>query len=391
MAIGIVAEFNPFHNGHKYLISEAKRRTADGTAVAVMSGAWVQRGEPAITDKHTRARVALENGIDLVLELPAVYSLNTAQRFARGAIATLAATGAVTALAFGSECGDTNTLICAADALLNEPPQVSDTIKKLTKSGMSFAAAREKAFGGLIPDGLLSAPNDILGIEYIRAMKELGERFEILAISRLGAAHDGAASDGIASASELRRMMTNGGDVSQYLPRSDFPVYDAAALDAAVISKLRTCGTEYLKTVNDVSEGLENRFISATVGCSTVNELCMLVKSKRYALSRIRRIAYSALLGLTKELAQRTPSYIRVLGMNSRGAALLKQIKASRKKQETEKKSTAVLPVIIKPADHSGDEIFSFNSRAEDVFSLCAPDAALRRGGRDLTTSPVIL
>ena len=387
MAIGIVAEFNPFHNGHKYLISEAKRLTGDDAAVAVMSGAWVQRGEPAITDKHTRARIALENGIDLVLELPAVYSLNTAQKFAYGAIATLAATGAVTSLAFGSERGDANALICAADALINEPPQVSEAIKRLTKSGMSFAAAREKAFGGVIPDGLLSTPNDILGIEYIRAMKELSKGFEIFAISRIGAAHDGAASDGIASASEIRRFMKGGGDVSQYLPRSDFPVYDAAALDTAVISKLRTCGAEYLKTINDVSEGLENRYIAAADECSTVNELCMLVKSKRYALSRIRRIAYSALLGLTKELAQRAPSYIRVLGMNSRGAALLKQIKASRKQH----KNTAALPVITKPADYSGDEIFSFNNRAEDVFALCAPDAILRRGGRDLTTSPVVV
>lgn len=397
MAIGIVAEFNPFHNGHKYLIAEAKRHAADNTAVAVMSGAWVQRGEPAITDKHTRAEIALENGIDLVLELPVIYSLNTAQKFAYGAIATLSATGVITSLAFGSESGNGEALISAADVLINEPPEVSERIKKLTGDGMSFAAARAEAFDGLISDGLLREPNDILAIEYIRAIKELGESFDIYAIKRTGAAHDGAAVDDIASASEIRRIMSTNSDASDYLPRCDFPLYSPAALDAAVIAKLRTCGADYLRTINDVSEGLENRFIQAARECDNVEALCQLVKSKRYALSRIRRITYSALLGLTKELAQKAPSYIRVLGMNKRGAALLKQRKARRKELISnslvlrQNKITAHLPVITKPADHSGDEIFDFNNRAEDIFALCAPCAELRRAGHDLRTSPIVI
>lgn len=380
MAIGIVAEFNPFHNGHKYLISEAKRRTGDDTAVAVMSGAWVQRGEPSFTDKHTRARIALENGVDLVLELPVIYSLNTAQKFAYGAIATLAATGVISTLAFGSESGDSAALTSAADALLNEPPEVSDKIKKLTSQGMSFASARAEAFKDLIPGNALSEPNDILGIEYIRAIKELGAGLEIYAIRRRGAAHDGKPDGDIASASEIRKIMTIKNSAAMYMPRCDFPMYNAAALDTAVIARLRTCGAEYLAGINDVSEGLENRFIKAARACASVSELCRLVKSKRYAMSRIRRIAYSALLGLTKELAKKPPSYIRVLGMNSRGAALLKQMK----------NGSATLPVITKPADFI-DDIFRFNNSAEDVFSLCAPTQELRRGGYDLTRSPVVI
>ena len=381
MAIGIVAEFNPFHNGHKYLISEAKRQTGDDTAVAIMSGSWVQRGEPAFTDKHTRARIALENGVDLVLELPVIYSLNTAQKFAYGAIATLAATGVISTLAFGSESGDSTALINAADALINEPPEVSEIIKKLTSQGMSFASARAEAFKDIIPDNALSEPNDILGVEYIRAIKELGARLEVCAIRRKGAAHDGKPDGDIASASEIRRIMSAKKSAAKYMPRCDLPIYNAAALDTAVIAKLRTCGAEYLAGINDVSEGLENRFIKSAKECDSVSELCKLAKSKRYAMSRIRRIAYSALLGLTKELAKMPPSYIRVLGMNKRGAALLKQMK----------NSCSALPVITKPADFADDEIFRFNNAAEDVFSLSAPTKELRRGGYDLTRSPVVI
>ena len=381
MAIGIVAEFNPFHNGHKYLISEAKRRTGDDAAVAVMSGAWVQRGEPAFTDKHTRARIALENGVDLVLELPVIYSLNTAQKFAYGAIATLAAAGVISTLAFGSESDDSAALISAADALLNEPPEVSDKIKKLTSQGMSFASARAEAFKDIIPGNALCEPNDILGIEYIRAMKELGTGLEICAIRRKGAAHDGKPDGDIASASEIRKIMSTKSDAARYMPHCDFAIYNPAALDTAVIARLRTCSAEYLAGINDVSEGLENRFIKAAGECDSVPELCQLVKSKRYAMSRIRRIAYSALLGLTKELAKKPPSYIRVLGMNTRGASLLKQMK----------KGGAMLPVITKPADFADDDIFRFNNTAEDVFSLCAPTQELRRGGYDLTRSPVVI
>lgn len=380
MAIGIVAEFNPFHNGHKYLISEAKRCTADDSVVTIMSGAWVQRGEPAITDKHTRAKIALENGADLVLELPAIYSLNTAQKFAHGAIATLASTGIISSLVFGSESGNTDALIMAADALINEPPEVSAKIKKLTSDGMSFAAARAIAFDGIIQGDLLSSPNDILAIEYIRATKEIGADFDLHAIPRLGASHDGAAVGDIASASLIRQLMSNPDDAARYLPRCDFQIYNTVALDTAIIAKLRTCSADYLRTINDVSEGLENRFIKAAKECDSVKSLCKLVKSKRYAMTRIRRIAYSTLLGLTKELAYKAPSYIRVLGFNSHGAALLKQIK-----------TTAALPVITKPADFGGDEIFSFGNIAEDIFSLCAPTPELRCAGRDLTQSPVVL
>lgn len=381
MAIGIVAEFNPFHNGHKYLISQAKRLTGETAAVAVMSGEWVQRGESAITDKWSRAEMALRGGIDLVLELPVTFSLNSAREFARGAISVLNAAGIVTTLSFGSECGDSNALNSAAEALLNEPEQVSEAIKKLVSSGESFAAARCEAYSGIIPKNILSEPNDILALEYLRAAKEMGAKLNICAIKRGGAGHDSdIASGDIASASYIRSLLLEGESAKRYMPDFNFPIYSPSALDTAVIARFRAGDAEYLKNISGISEGLENRFIKSAMTAQTAAELCELVKSKRYAHSRLRRAAYAALLGITKKEAALPPSYIRVLGMNTAGKALLKEMK-----------SASSLPIVIKAADFAGDKLFNICSRAEDIFALCAPLPQLKRGGRNLSRTPVII
>lgn len=381
MAIGIIAEFNPFHNGHKYLINEAKRLNSSEPVVCVMSGAFVQRGEPAVTDKWTRAKMALENGADLILELPVTFSLNTARKFAYGAAATLHAAGVVDTLAFGSESGNAQELSRAAALFAYEPTEVSQRLKKYMSEGMSYPAARARAYEGLISPSLLSSPNDILGIEYLRAARELDAEFDICAVTRRGTGHDSAeTTDGFASASELRRIILENGSIAGFVPYGgSFPVYDGSRLDTAVTALLRTCGADYIRQINDVAEGLENRFINAAMTSCTVNEICDAVKSKRYTMSRIRRIIWSVLLGITKEIASLPPSYIRVLGMTDRGRALLKQMKTA-----------ARLPVIVKAADYSGDEIFDINKQAEDIFSLCAVSPQLRKGGRDITVSPVI-
>ncbi len=381
MAIGIISEFNPFHNGHKYLINEAKRLCNNAPVVCVMSGSFVQRGEPAITDKWTRARMALENGADLILELPVTFSLNTAQKFAYGAVGTLYATGVVDTLAFGSESGNAGELKKAAAHFSDEPPEASQKLKELLAEGMSYPAARAMAYEGLISPALLSSPNDILGIEYLRTSTELDAGFNICAVTRKGAGHDSSESaDEFASASEIRRIILENGNINGFVPYAgSFPIYDASLLDAAVTARLRTCGSDHISNINDVAEGLENKFIRAAMTCRTVNEICGAVKSKRYTMSRIRRIIWSAFLGITKELAALPPSYIRVLGMTVQGRSLLKQMKTA-----------ARLPVIIKAADYRGDEIFDINKQAEDIFALCAVSPELRKGGRDITVSPVI-
>ena len=380
---GIIAEFNPLHNGHKYLMDTVKDRHADAV-IAVMSGSFVQRGAPALTDKWTRTEMALKAGADLVLELPVVYSMNTAQKFARGAVEILNACGLVDILAFGSESRDIERLQKAAELTAFEPREVSEMIKKYSSEGMSFPTARKRAFLEITGFSVPDSPNDILASEYMRAIYETGSSIRPVAVKRIGTGHDSRQISGsIASASEIRRRLASGESAEAFMPHGEFPVYDPSRLDAAVIGRIRECGPEYISRINDVGEGLENRFIRAAQNCCTVEELCSAVKSKRYTLSRIRRITWSVLLGLTKEICSDSPKYIRVLGMNETGRQLLKKMK-----------KTAELPVVVKAADYDGaveDKVFSVNSRAEDWFSLCAPEKVLRRGGRDLTVSPVLL
>lgn len=379
VSAGIVAEFNPFHNGHKYLIEQAKKK-ADAVVV-IMSGSFVQRGDIAVTDKWTRACNALSGGADLVIELPVIYSLNTAQKFAYGAIKTLESTHVIDFLCFGSECGDINTLKHIAELTAKETPEISEKIKRYIKSGLSYPAARSKAFSSIFGAHVLDTPNDILAVEYLKAIIETCSSIQASAIKRIGTDHDSAIkSGGIASASELRRMTMSGEDISVYVPSfSDFTRYYASRLDTTLIYKLLTSSAEYIRNINDVSEGLENKFISAARSCGSMTELCDAVKSKRYTMSRIRRIAWSVLLDLTKELCSLPPSYIRVLGMNSTGRQLLKSMK-----------SRAELPVIIKAADYRSDEIFLASNRAEDIFSLCCANPSLRAAGRDIRTTPII-
>ena len=380
MAVGIIAEFNPFHNGHKYLIDTAKKLTGE-SVVVIMSGSFVQRGGIAITDKLTRAKAALSNGADLVIELPVTFSHNTAQRFATGAVATLGGCGIIDTLAFGSETGNADALLTAAQMLANEPEAVSLKIKQLMKDGISYPAARQIAYDGLFDTSVLSTPNDILAVEYLKACYELNFDMKPCPVKRTGVNHDSkTTTNSIASASQIRQMLCNGEKTGSFMPCSDFNIYDEKRLDTAVISNLRLISPEKLSQICDIGEGLENKFIQAAMQTDTVTDLCEAVKSKRYTLSRIRRIAYSSLIGITKDAAALMPSYIRVLGMNENGRQLLRDMKEK-----------ATLPVIIKPADYKGDTIFNLNTRAEDIFSLCAPLENLRCGGNDLRMTPVVM
>ena len=245
---------------------------------------------------------------------------------------------------------------------------------------MSYAAARAESYRGIVPKDVLDRPNDILATEYIIASITQNTGFDFMPVKRSGAAHNGAPAQGIAAASEIRKILREGSSAAEYMPDSNFTVYDRTTLDTAVIAAWRNGDAKKLSGIADVSEGLENRFINAAAESVTVDELCMRVKTKRYTLSRIRRIAYAGLLGLTKELSDMPLSYIRVLGMTERGKDLLRQMKTA-----------ATLPVAIKPSSLRGGCIFDFNSRAEDIFALCAKAPQLRRGGRDYTTSPVMV
>lgn len=380
MICGVIAEFNIFHNGHKYLLSEARKHT--DAVVAVMSGDFVQRGDVAIFDKYTRARAALQNGADLVLELPTCYALNAAPNFASGGVGILDALGVVDALIFGSECGDTDALKTAALKIENESEDISEAVRKGMSEGMSYPAALSAAHGD---NGLLSQSNNILAVEYIRALTRRESRIRPITLPRVGCAHDSAdVNNSYASASHIRALLRQGADVSRFIPceAPDMKYSRSLSrLDTALTAKLRTVSPEKLSEINEVSEGLENRLIETAMCYDTFEEIAAAVKCKRYTLSRIRRALIAALLDFTKDIYTPDPEYIRVLGMTGAGAAILK-----------EAKNKCAVPIITKTADYKGkSKSFDLDIRAGNIAALCSADKSARKGGADFTTSPIIL
>lgn len=372
---GIVAEYNPFHNGHAFLVEKVREAGAE-CVVAVMSGSFVQRGEPSVFDFETRVRAALCGGVDLVIGLPSIYAVSGAERFAGAAVETLDALGVVDTLAFGSECGDINALIRAADSLRDE--RLPEYLKRELATGISFARARERALMLIDPKSasLLASPNDILGIEYISALKRISSDMTPFAVARIGAEHDGGEVRGeFASASKIRELIRSGEDISCYVPKEAAEIYaekepsDIRFIERAVLYKMRTVTPSELANVPDISEGIENRIIAAAKRARTLDELYSLAKTKRYPHARIRRIVLNCFLGVTESLAATSPAYIRVGGFTPRGAQLLREATDS-----------ARLPVLAKTADVSelgekGRAIFASECTAGDIYSLCFANA----------------
>lgn len=322
MAVALICEFNPFHNGHQYIIETAKRITGE-PVVAIMSGSFVQRGEPALTDKFERTRAALENGASLVVELPSVYAVANAQRFAGGGARIANALRGVNYLAFGCECDDISLLKKAAAA--PSDLRVQSLIKKKMQQGDYYPRALESAvrevFGDETAD-FLKTPNNILAAEYI---KQLDKRIKPLPIKRRGAAHNSnAVSGGFASASAIRSLLRGGKPADGLMPRVPSEITFPERLDAALLYRMRTISAQELRALPEVGEGLENRLLAAAKTAASAEELISAVKTKRYTHARIRRILTCALLGITEELQSQKSSYCRVLGFTNEGAELLK-------------------------------------------------------------------
>jgi len=386
---GIVSEYNPFHLGHAALIS--RTRLAGAThIVAVMSGNFVQRGEPAMLSKWARARQALQNGVDLVIELPLPWALSGAEKFAYGAVGLLDALG-VDLLSFGSECGNITDLESAAQALLS--PALHEAMQNELKHGTTFAKARQNAISSLFGEKislLLKEPNNILGIEYLKAIHRLNAKIKPSTIMRVGAAHDTTQSEyGIASSSHIRSRILNGDDYSSWMPESaaallnnEIMAGNAPAslclIERAILAKLRTMNREEFAALPDISEGLENRVYAAVRKSTTLDEVFDSIKSKRYTHARIRRIVLSAFLGLNSSMSSGIPPYLRVIGFNARGIEILHSVKLTTK-----------LPIITNSSDiFSLDKkakiMVELESRSTDLFALCLPNAA--PCGLDMTT-----
>ncbi len=382
MITGIISEYNIFHNGHKYMTDKIKEKS--DAIVAVMSGSFVQRGDVAITDKWTRAKMALMSGVDLVLELPVCYALNAAPNFAMGGINTLNALGIVNNIAFGSECGNIDILLRAAYTLENETDIISKKIQEYMSDGMSYPSAQAKAYNGSVDTNLLNMPNNILAIEYIRALIKSNSTIMPVTVKRTEAEHDSdKISNGFASASKIRSMLMNNQDIQKLVPyiTDDFTLRSISQIDSAVTAKLRLCSAEELKNINEVSEGLENRILAVAKENYGFNSIAEAVKNKRYTMSKIRRIILAALIDFTEDIYSPEPEYIRVLGMNKTGMEILKGAK-----------NICSVPIITKTADFKKkSKKFELDLRAEDIASICSHNQKKRMGNMDLKYSPIIM
>lgn len=329
----VICEYNPFHTGHLYQLNTAREVLGCDAIVGIMSGNYVQRGDAAIYPKQVRAKAALCGGIDLVLELPAILTLQSAERYAENAVKTLNALGSVDYLFFGAECPDTDLLMNIAGVLAYEDSDFKLALRRGLERGISFAAARSNAIKEIIGGAsaeILSSPNNILAVEYCKALIKSKSAIQPYAIARKGAAHDAAGtSGGFASASEIRRMILNGDDVSAFIPEfaadiyADIKPHSVKSMETAIAASLCMTSAERLVQTPDVSEGLENAILHAAFESNTLDGIIAAVKSKRYAYSRIRRIILCSYLGITKSDTELSPRYIRILDFNEKGREIL--------------------------------------------------------------------
>lgn len=393
---GIVAEYNPFHSGHAHQIARTRALLGEDCAVlCVMSGSWTQSARPALADKWLRAELALRGGADLVLELPVPFALSSAEQFAHGAVSLLHAAGVVDVLSFGSELGELAPLTELAACLDSEA--FDRAVQQQLSSGASFAACRQRAAAALVGQetaALLSSPNNILGVEYLRALRRLGSPIAPLTVRREGAGYHETSGERppFRSATDLRRLIAAedwAGTEGYLLPENAALLRAAprptADLERAVLACLRRMTEEDWAALPDsgAAEGLPRRLVRAAQSACSTEEFYALAGTKRYPQSRLRRLVLWAYLGMTAADRPEAPAYLRVLGSTEKGRALLKDMKKK-----------ASLPVLTKPAHVnrlSGEALrqFSLECRATDLYSLCFDP--IPPAGADWRTSPVVI
>jgi predicted nucleotidyltransferase len=409
--VGIIAEYNPFHNGHLWHLEQARKMSGHQAVIAVMSGNFVQRGEPALIDKWARAEMAVSSGVDLVLELPTVFAVRSAENFASAGIRLLWALGIVDAVSFGAEHPDVATLTALAKAI--DEQQTVDLLKQSLDAGQPYAAALGRALSkqtGLAAQ-LVAAPNNILAVEYIRAILRFAPGLKPVPISRREAGyHDTAVAGTIASATAIRQELgfdPAGEQVYRAVPAASAAILEAMIragrgpifyrdFDQMVLTRLRSTSLTDLEQLPDMSEGLQHKLKDSALQASTLEELFELTKSKRYSRTRLQRIVIHALLGSRKDQLRHFdaagPLYARVLAFNDRGRTLLRSMR-----------SKAVIPVITKTTqflNSAGRETFrlsaleamlAVDTLATDLYVLSRPNPGWRRGGLDFRTSPLYL
>lgn len=393
----IIAEYNPFHNGHKYHI-EMTRKQGATHIMAVMSPNFVQRGDIAVFEKRIRTLAALKNGVDLVLELPTPFAMSNAQGFARGAIEIIKSTGCADILSFGSECANAEKIMSAVKAVSSK--ECEHLTKKYLEQGNSFVKARSLAISDSFnPETaeIISNPNDTLAVEYIRSLMAEECQIELLPIKRIGVSHDDDKVIGkYASASLIRKSILKQNNIipQNFLPCNALELYkrefyekkgvfDINNLFKVIVYKLRSMTPDDIRALPDVSEGIENKIKKAAATAQSFDELLFMIKSKRYTMARIRRIVCCALNEITAKTAGMNAPYIRVLGFNSHGTEILAKMR-----------KTAILPVSASLAElekeNEACRIFArTESRCTDNFLLSGEKTY--EAGFDYVQKPIIV
>lgn len=367
----IICEYNPFHNGHLHHIRTAKALSNADELVCVMSGNFVQRGEAAILEKSIRARHALLAGASAVVELPSVFSTSNAELFAKGSIKLLAAIPNVTHLCFGAENADKQDFLTAARLLNDEPTEVSQKIKELTATGVSYAKARAEAFAPYIKSDLLTKPNNLLGLEYTRAILTANAKIEILPIQRMGSGYNETKTqENYSSATSLRAALEKGerNELLSNLPKYVFDdLVSAKRIDLSSLEKYAILAKtkEEIAAVCDCTEGLENAFKRAVEKNLSLEQA---LTSARYTTARIRRIALQNLLNISEKLirnALSSPLYLRLLAIDKNKSELLSTL------------GKADFPLVVKNADGKklteiAKEVFLKENFADKIYAIAS-------------------
>jgi len=393
--VGIIAEYNPFHNGHLYHLQETKKLGQADHVVVIMSGNFTQRGEPALYDKWTRAEMAVRNGVDLVIELPFVFACNNAEYFAMGAVRILNGLGCISHLSFGSESGELEGLLKVADLLAEEEPEFKEALMMFLGQGLSYPRARYEALKKLEGEevaALIRDPNNILAVEYLKQWILTASQMKPIVVKRKGRSyHDESIDDALSSATAIRRKLEENRDIDHILhvvPQATTdtmrnaesePVTDSEDLFTMLVYKILITSNEELAEILSAGEGLENKLKKAVIKSKNLNELIASVLSKRYTETRIKRLLLHTLISLRKDDFFRNLEnphlYARVLAFSGRGAKLLRHIK----RQECNS-----IPIItnLNKEVPLGDPLWEFlryDVLASDIYNLAYNKEIYRR------------
>lgn len=396
---GIITEYNPFHLGHELHLKKSKELTNCDGVICVMSGNFVQRGLPALTDKWTRTKMALEAGVDLVVELPTVYATSSAEFFSFGAVSLLDSLNVVDNLCFGSESGNIDLIKKLSEIIVNEPTDFKEYLKNFLKEGLPFPKARSLALIKYLNENehnipleniesILNSSNNILAIEYCKSLYKLNSNIRPFTIKRLGADYnkDELSKNEIASASAIRKSIysSNIDEILEFMPEYTYKLLKNASFSNLnkmfeLIRYSVLSNPSIFKNIPEASEGIDNKIIQNIGRANSLDELINLCKSKRYSYTRLNRILCHVLLSIDEDvlaLRKTSPNYLRILGFNKKGREIIKEIK---------KNSDIIL--VNKLSKTKPDPMLNLDIKATNIYSLLNTNVKINS---DFLNSPII-